>query len=417
MKRIVAVLLCFVLLLSLCGCNKGASTVNLMQGIEPKSTEEYIIDDSNVMYEGQMKFSVELFKNSSASSEKGNILISPLSVYIALAIVANGADNDTYNEMMNVLGASNDSLNAYIKSYVENLPQNEKYKLMLANSVWFRDDNKRLKVEPSFLQTNADYFGAGIYKSPFDNTTVDEANKWINENTDGQIEKIIDSISADTVMYILNALVFDAEWEELYEENDIKPYKFSCYTNKTKSVDMMFSDVNMFISDHNTTGFIKYYKDGKYSFVALLPDKETDIYSYISSLNSEKIDSILKSREDKKVYTGIPMFSYDYSINMNEALKLMGMPTAFNSNLADFSKMATSSVGNIHIGDVIHKTYIEVSEKGTKASSATGVAMTDKMAISPRDETIILDRPFVYMIIENENNLPLFIGAVTDIGK
>ena len=134
-------------------------------------------------------------------------------------------------------------------------------------------------------------------------------------------------------------------------------------------------------------------------------------------VEQEKIDSILKSREEKKVYTGIPMFSYDYSINMNEALKLMGMPTAFNSNLADFSKMATSTVGNIHIGDVIHKTYIEISEKGTKASAATGVAMTDKMAISPREETVVLDRPFVYMIIENENKLPLFIGAVTDIGK
>lgn len=417
MKKIVSILLCIVLLLSLCGCNKGATTVNLMQGIEPNPSKEYIIDDSSAMYEGQMKFSVELFKKSSAYREKGNVLVSPLSVYVALAITANGAKDETHTEMMNVLGASSDSLNAYIKSYVENLPQNEKYKLMLANSIWFRDDNKRLKVEPSFLQTNADYFGAGIYKSPFDDTTVDDINGWIKENTEGQIEKIIDSISVDTVMYIFNSLVFDAQWDVLYEQNDIKPYKFSCYTGETKSVDMMFSDVSGFISDHDTTGFIKDYKDGKYSFVALLPDKETDIYSYISSISDEKISSILKSREEKKVYTGIPRFSYDYSISMNEVLKDMGMPTAFNSNLADFRDMATSSVGNIYIGDVIHKTHIEISEKGTKASSATGVAMTDKMAINPRDESVILDRPFVYMIIENEHQLPLFIGAVTDIGK
>ena len=186
----------------------------------------------------------------------------------------------------------------------------------------------------------------------------------------------------------------------------------STYSGGTKTVSMMYSDEFGYINDGRAEGFIKNYAGNKYSFAALLPNADTDIYDYIGSLTGEKLIAALNGRQNESVSAGLPKFSYDYELLLNNALKAMGMRQAFDPYGADFKKMSDSQ---LFISKVIHKTFIEVAEQGTRAGAVTAVAMDCESAIMV-EHRVILDRPFVYMIVDNATNLPIFIGAVTDIG-
>ena len=243
-------------------------------------------------------FAVRLFKASAGDGE--NTLISPLSVLIALSMTANGADGETLSQMENVLGMPISELNAWINVYMENLPEEDKYKLSLANSIWFRDTDT-LTVKEDFLQTNADYYGAGIFKAPFDNTTLRDINKWVEDNTDGMIKDILDTIPGDSIMYLINALAFDAEWQKIYDEHQIREGQFTTENGEKRDVELMYSSENKYLEDDSATGFIKYYKDRKYAFAALLPNEGVSVSEYVESLDSEHLSSMLSKAQDNTV--------------------------------------------------------------------------------------------------------------------
>ena len=420
--RISIIALCLLLVcviaVNFSGCAARAQGADLMEGIRAKAVSGRQADDR--FLDSQLRFAVDLFKASVGEREENNVLVSPLSVQLALTMCANGAEGQTKAEMERLLGGniSIEELNEYLYTYVRNLPTDEKYKLEIANSIWFRDDAQRLSMEPDFLQTNADYFGAQIFKSPFDDQTVKDINEWVSKHTDGMIKKIINEIDPYEVIHLINALAFDAEWETPYERSSVRNGIFTNIFGDARNVKMMHSTEYKYIEDDNAVGFIKDYKDEKYGFAALLPNEGIDLYDYIASLTGEALKELLSNIQNETVITAIPEFSYDYSLIMNDVLAEMGMPTAFDDEQADFSKMATSTEGNIFIDRVLHKTYISVDERGTKAAAITDVAMKDFAAAMPENQKeVILDRPFVFMIIDNSTNLPVFIGTVTDIEK
>ena len=400
--------------LSGCGTVSAAEATDLMKGVEAQEVEGKVFDDA--FGNNQMELALKLFKSSADATKNQNTLVSPLSIQLALAMTANGANGETLKEMEALLGngMSIDDLNRYLKSYVEGLPSTKKAKLQIANSIWFRNDENRLKVEKNFLQTNADYYGADAFKAPFDNSTLKKINDWVKENTDSMIDKVLDSIDDDAVMYLINAITFDAEWQTVYSKNAVRDGIFTNIDGKKKTVSMMYSEESRFISDGKATGFLKAYKGGKYSFAALLPNEGVDLYDYITGLDADSLKNTLSNPKYTEVAATMPKFSYDYELKMNEVLCEQGMAKAFDSENADFTKLGRSSRGNIYIGDVLHKTFISVDELGTKAGAVTKVEMVDKMAAFDR-KVVTLDRPFVYMIIDNETNLPIFMGAVTDI--
>ncbi|NCA67050.1 MAG: serine protease [Clostridia bacterium] len=415
-KRILSTALGLMLIIAMAfnfvSCSIEVQAADLMDGVEAKTPTGKQPDEAFTA--SYADFSLELFKKS--ITEGKNSLISPLSVMLALAMTANGADTQTKTEMETLLGGgiSLEDLNEYLYSYVNSLPSAEKYKLGIANSIWFRDDEDALTVDKDFLQINADYYNASAYKSPFDAQTVKDINNWVKDKTEGMIDNIVDRIDADTIMYLINALVFDAEWATIYEKDNITDGTFTAYNGKERSVEMMSSVEERYIDDGKATGFIKYYKDSKYAFVALLPNYNITLDEYIDTLTGEGFVSSVKNAEKVSVETETPKFSYSYTVTMNDALKQLGMPTAFNSKLADFSKLGSSPYGNIYIGEVLHKTFISVDERGTKAGAVTKVEM--KFESCPMyDYTVTLDRPFVYAIIDTSTNLPIFMGTVTDI--
>lgn len=414
---LICLLLALVMPLNLTGCTK-IQAADLMDGITPEKVTEKAVDIDFISQQSNLYF--DIFKASAAENQADgktdSLLVSPLSIILALSMTANGADGQTKSEMEALLGGEKtiDELNEYLYSYVKSLPSGDKYKLEIANSIWFRDDEDRLTVEKEFLQKNANYYSADAYKSPFDDQTLKDINNWVKNNTDGMIDKILDEISEDAVMYLINAITFDAEWKKPYEKSDIHNGMFTAYNGEKQDVKMMTSGESTYIHDDQTTGFIKNYKDSKYSFAALLPSEGIDIYDYIKNLDGDKFISLIQNAEHSYITAIMPKFSYDYDISMNDILHDLGMPTAFDGGAADFSKLGSSSRGNIFISDVLHKTFISVDELGTRAGAATSVEMRAEGAME-ETQRVVLDRPFVYAIVDNETSLPIFIGAVTEI--
>lgn len=399
------------LVLNLTGCAATIKATDLTSGVTPKEiTALKELENSN---SDSTDFAIRLFK---ATNESGkNTLISPLSVLCALSMTTNGADGQTLGQMETVLGMSTDELNPYLYSYINSLPQGDKYKLNVANSIWFTD-KEPFTVNKDFLQINADYYGADIYKSPFNNQTVSDINNWVKNKTDGMIPKVIDNISDDAVMFLVNALAFDAEWDNVYKETQISNGKFTKEDGTKQDAEMMYCTENKYLEDEKATGFIKYYKDRKYAFVALLPNENVSVNEYINSLDGASLNALLKSAENSIVETAIPKFKTEYETRMSVPLINMGISDAFNPDLADFSKLGISSTDNVFINEVIHKTFIQVDETGTKAGAVTVVEMNGATALPPNEiKQVYLDRPFIYMLIDCENNVPFFIGTMMDV--
>lgn len=303
MKKLLVSLCCFMLCVSLVagfsGCGSlfpVARATDLMKDVKANTITGKNADNR---FTGQLAaLSAELFKRSAAEGE--NTLVSPLSVALALAMTANGAGGKTLQQMSELLGGDIplDELNEYFYGYVKALPSEPKSKLGIANSIWFRDDENRLKVEKDFLQINADYYNAGAYKAPFDDSTVKAINSWVDDKTDGMIDSIIDNIFEDTVMYLINAIVFDAEWEKVYNKESISDGVFNAYDGTKQNVRMMFSEESTYLDDGMATGFIKNYSGGNYSFAALLPNDGIDVDDYISSLSGSGNSHHLKRCAD-----------------------------------------------------------------------------------------------------------------------
>ncbi len=413
MKRFLSFVLVMVFALSAFTACGVPQFDDLMDGITPRGNAGDAAELTDVSDAAVTDFAVRLFKESMSDGE--NTLVSPLSVLVALSMTANGADNETLSQMEAVLGMPIDQLNTWISTYMANLPEEEKYKLSLANSIWFTDD-ERFTVNQDFLQTNADYYGADIYRAPFDDDTCKDINKWVKDNTDGMIKNILDQIPQEAVMYLINALAFDAEWQDIYFENQVREGEFTTENGEKRNVDMMYSEENKYLEDKHATGFIKYYKDRKYAFAALLPKEGTTVSEYIASLDGEHLNELLTNAKSVFVNTSIPKFETEYDVDMSAVLSGMGMPDAFSGATADFSKLGHSTAGNIFINRVLHKTFISVDERGTKAGAATVVEMNDESAMIIEDpKQVFLDRPFVYMLIDCETNLPFFIGTMMDV--
>jgi len=406
MRKLIIYMLSFSLvILSLAGCN----TKN-------KQDEEANKDKSDVVNKEVStlitNFSLELFKNSFTS--KQNTLFSPLSVMLALAMCENGADGETLSQMEEMFGTSVNQLNKYLASYKEQLAVGENYKLNFANSIWINDNT--ISVNNDFLEINNDYYKADVFKQVFDQSTVNNMNDWVSQHTDGLISKILDKISVNAVMFLINALVFDAQWETIYTEDQITEGEFTSISGESQTVEFMNSKEYSYLESENATGFIKYYADQKYAFVALLPNEDITLDEYVESLATNELTLLIEEAESSQVNASIPKFQSEYSTELTEVMISMGMVDAFDEEKANFSKMISGdSLENIYISQIIHKTYIAVDERGTKAGAATAVQINTTSIAIEEPKSVVLDRPFIYMIIDVETSSPIFIGALTSI--
>lgn len=391
---------------------------DLMANVHAAEVRSREADDAFV--QAQLEFAVNLLRgairekqNVLKTQKEQGVLTCPLSAELALAMIANGADGETLQQMEHVLGGGIpiDRLNEYLRTYTASLPSVDGSKLELANGIWIPSHVPTPRA--AFLQTNADYYGAGAFQAPLEKL-CGLINDWVKTNTDGMIKKLYDELDESTVMVLVNTVLFDGLWEETYAQDKMFDGKFFAYGGKITPATMMCSTESVYLEDDTgTVGFLKPYQNERYAFVALLPEEGTDILDYASSLSAESLQNMLENSRKTTVDAWLPKFTFSGELSMKELLSAMGMPLAFDPCAADFSRIfdLRQTEGNVFISSVKQKTAIEISETGTKAAAATGVT-ADTESTNP---FVNLNRPFVYMILDTETNLPLFLGVLTDI--
>jgi len=390
-----------------------SSAVELLSGIKPTITPTAPTKAAKVAFiKSSADFSINLFKKS-ASGRKSNTMIAPMSVLTAMSMTANGAKSATRTEMRNVLAGKETiySLNRGIYWWTHSLSSTDSASIKTANSIWYRDSSD-LSVNQSFLQRNANYYGAQIYKADFaqQDQVLPAINGWVNDNTSGMIKKVLSSISNDDDMFLINAVAFDAKWSVPYAEDSVRTGTFTKEDGTTQKVTMMSDSEYQYISGSKVTGFIKPYKKG-YSFVALLPREGNTVSDCISSMTGASFRNLIKNAKTTEVLTMMPKFKSTYSADMRSALMSMGIKDAFDGNNADLTGIGTFKDANLYISKVTHKTYIQVDEAGTKAGAVTSVGVANTTSIGEQPPEVYLNRPFIYAIVDNSSKLPVFIGT------
>ncbi len=338
-----------------------------------------------------------------------NIMISPVSILSAMGMTENGAVGNTLSEMEQVFKMDLSIHNKYFKNYNENKSK----ELSIANSIWIKDD-PNLIVEEDFIARNKEYYNSEIYKENFSNETLKNINNWVSKKTDKMIDKILKEINPEAVMYLINAICFKADWEREYTEQNVFDSEFTLENGEKENIKMMHSEESIYLEDENTKGLMKYYKDRRYAFIGLLPNENITMKEYLNTLDGKKIKNLIENKYEESVVVNLPKFKSEYDIELKKVLIDMGIKDAFNSARADFSNLGSTPDGNICINKVIHKTFIEVDEKGTKAAAVTAVEMTKESAVF-EEKQISFNRPFVYMIYDVKHSLPIFIGVEMNI--
>ena len=429
-NKVKAILFAAVLACSMSGCGAANVQTNgpaVTPAAEtPAETDPSVLSAAAVPVTGrepdeaflhaQTAFSLGLMQETAKADKGNNMLISPYSVMQALGMTANGAAGDTRTEMEQALGGiPADTLSQYLYTLRSGMPDSENSRFRTANSLWIREQGDRIRPKESFLQWNAGYFDAEARMLPFDEAARAGINQWCAEKTNGMIPEILsEPIPEEAVMYLINAVCFEAKWAVPYDEEPA-PREFTPSSGAAQQVQMMYSGENQYLSCENACGFLKDYQDGKYTFAAVLPDAGMTPEEWLAGVDAAQLRSMLTGAERCTVRAGLPEFSYDYNTELSPMLKNMGIRKAFDED-ADFSGMAETASGCLFISRVLHKTHIDVDTDGTKAAAVTAVEMADECAAEePEDiKTVILDRPFVYMIVEKETMLPVFIGVMNE---
>ena len=417
MKKWLPLTLSALTLMSTCGCvkQKKVSAEELSKEYARTATETNInLADFDLQF---TNFALNFFQTTVEKNEQ-NKLFSPLSAALCLALINNGANGNTRAQLENLFGMDTDTLNRSLYAYTSTLYSGDDCKLNLANSIWIKV--QALKIKPEFLQANADWYNAQAYAAPFNQTTVKDINNWCYNKTSGKISKILNEIPPSAVMYLINAVDFDAKWLTPYERGDIETGVFRSYNGEVSDVTMLHSEESRYFIDENSVGFAKPYQDSKYYFMAMLPDEGVDIYDYIDSLNGEKWANLWASAdptsadyEYREVHARIPEFKYEVELSLNETLHALGVTDMFSPSNADFSNIDETQA--LYCDIVKQKAVIELDRNGTKAAAITWGGMKCMSAAPAEPLYITLDRPFAYAIVDSEHKLPIFIGAVTNL--
>lgn len=418
----------------LTGCSKNAqdsapdiSATELTAGVKDAAlTQEPIANalTGQTATDALFGFTSRLLQGTYPTNQQINVLVSPLSALFALALAGAGAAGDTLSQLGTATGMDIDSLATYLGACVRRISGEDLYDtqqkgdalaLKCANSIWLRSSDD-LSVSEDYLAACKDSFDAQAFSAPFDPTTAEDINSWVSSKTDGMIDQLVDRIAADDQLFLINALAFDDVWQEPYEESDVQGDTFATEKGDEQSVRMMHSHETAYLENSLAEGFLKPYKNYNFAFVALLPKQGVQLADLVASLDGTSLlDMITNPVPNIEVSAGLPKFSLDYQTTLNDQLVAMGVRDAFDPNLANFSRMATLKDGNLAISAVLQKTFIDVNEAGTKAAAVTAIGEAGSTATpdEPEVREVILDRPFVYFIIDNMTLTPLFAGVLT----
>jgi serpin B len=394
------------LLLAACGDPLGPGNTEPITELPRalSTVERAIIGDANV-------FGLTLMREVASRDDRPNIVLSPLSASMALGMTLNGTDGATFDAMRSALGfseLSREEINDGYRSLIDLLTGlDPDVRFGIANAIWSNED---ITFHQAFFDAVSAAFDARATSADFqDPGTLREINRWVSDNTEGLIEKILDEIDPDLAMLLLNAIYFDGAWTTRFDPEDTRPADFTREDGSTVTVDMMnLTEGKLPMGGGDGYQAVELPYGGEaYAMVVLLPSGDQSARGLLARLDDAEWARALGSLEQREVdLVSLPRFTLAYDVYLNESLQAMGMDIAFRPG-ADFSRM--SSDGPFCIDFVRQKTFIDVDERGTRAAAATVVGVR-RISFNG----IIVDRPFVFAIRERLSGTILFVGIVGD---
>jgi serpin B len=411
--RLIAVMMAVAAVVTNFGCSHGTSP-----GSNPNPNPLPISTSEKQVESATNSFAANLFGQVATQEQGKNFFISPLSVSMALAMTLNGANGQTYSDMQKTLGLdglTNDEINQSYQGLItmfSNLDANVKFNI--ANSIWYRNT---FSVIDTFLTTDSIYYNAEVRALDFNaSNAADIINSWVSGKTNGKIPSIINPpIDPSTIMYLINALYFDGTWKYVFTDTSGSGVNtFQLANGSTESDSMMVvHDTLNYYSDSTFQAVELPYGSGDYSMVVLLPSIVSSSAN-ASALSQNELGSVIGGFKPQDVQLTMPKFKVEYSTKLKNILTQMGMGIAFSGN-ADFTRINRN--GGLSVSDVLHKTYIDVNEKGTEAAAVTVVIMYGAVAGEGQHSGpyfVNLNRPFIFLIKENHDNTIMFMGAIAD---
>lgn len=353
-------------------------------------------------------FGFNLFKDLIKETPGKNMLISPISINLALEMTYNGANGETQKAMSKALKLNDiniDIMNQSNSVLVSKLlVVDEKAKTCIGNSIWA---NRGVTLNFSFIKLVENSYNARVSNLDFSHPLALKAiNGWVSDQTDGKITRIVDKLDNDVVLYIINAVYFKGYWTKAFNKENTKDAEFILANGSKKMVPMM-SQTNLvrYYQEKSFEAIGIPYGNGKISMYIFVPSADSNLKKFASNLNVNNWENWVANFKEIKATVVLPKFTIGYETVLNDALKELGMGIAFGSE-ADFGGICKEKV---FISEVKHKTFMEVNEEGTEAGAATSVAM--KKNGTPR---IVVNRPFFYAITDNTTRSILFMGYVVD---
>ena len=349
-------------------------------------------------------FALSFFKNVNAIVEKGeNVVVSPYSAGVALSMLAEGAEGETRAEFDNALNG------CIFKA--EDLGNNDTITVKSSNSVWIDND---FSIRNSYMNLLEKDFDAFIDALSFaDPATVKAINDWCAENTNGKIDEIIDRLDPSAVMVLVNALYFNAPWEDEFSPSLTKEADFHGVTKNSK-VQMMSRSARMNYAEYYGCQMVELpYAGGRYSMIVILPPAGMDADAMMQYIGESIYDMAMGMFQPRQVRFKMPKAKIETSLILNQALKNMGVRSAFTP-AADFKGIA--AMGPLVLDQVKQKCYIDISEKGTEAAAVTS-AQIRLTSARPEAEPVemTVDRPYLFIITDKTNDNILFAGKIVNL--
>jgi len=399
----------------------GCGRTNEGSGSKPRerTVGAYTMDDLDPrIVQAANRFGAELFEELYRTEPETNIFLSPLSIAEALSLVAVGASGETAAEMekaLGLLGLKNEEIGRGYRVLVDLLshPKDDGVETHVANSLWIREDQP---VNDEFLRIGRNDFNAETNRSDFNNPkTLKQMNKWVEEATNGKINRMLEHVEPDAALYLLNAVYFNGAWTEPFRAENTTKAKFFVANGEPVDTDMMTKSGHYEYAEKDGYEAIKlpYGKNASAYMAIVLPDKSSGSLDRLVGRIGSDPALLTEAFEVRQGRIELPKVKMDFSATLNDALQALGIREAFDSAKGDFSGISPAPP-NLYISKAEHKSAIEITEQGTEAAAATVIEMMAGAA-QPQDPFLMsVNRPFVAAIVDRETGCILFAGVISN---